>query len=128
VADLLTTSIATAIASGATAAISDAARALVAKLVAMIRNRLRRTISDQDTLDSATRNPTDADAVRRLADLLERHMREDPEFAQQLRALWAEFTTAYGAVINVVHGQVHGSVVQVRDVHGGITLNRPQAP
>ena len=128
--DPIATSIATAVATGATAALTDATRALITKLANLIRERLRKKPSDQDTLEAATRNPEDSDAVRRLAALLEQHMREDPHLAQHLHALWRDIAAAGGhdQVTNTITGQVHGSVIQARDVYGGISINQPTPP
>lgn len=126
-ADPLTTSVVTALVTGATAAVSDGARTLTTKLATLVRDRLRRrSPEDQDALDAAVQHPDDPVARRRLVEVLGEHMRDDPAFAQQLRALWSDITAdeRHGAEItNVVSGQVHGSVVQARDVQGGITLH-----
>lgn len=129
-ADPLTTSIATALVTGMTAALSDGTRTLLTKLATLIRDRLRRR-SDQDTLDAAIRDPGDHDTIQRLADLISQHMREDPTFAQQLQALWRDINSTAGhndQVANIISGQVHGSAVQARDVQGGITFNEPSRP
>lgn len=94
-ADPLTTSIATALVTGMTAALSDGTRTLLTKLATLIRDRLRRR-SDQDTLDAAIRDPGDHDTIQRLADLISQHMREDPTFAQQLQALWRDINSTAG--------------------------------
>jgi hypothetical protein len=125
----LTTSIATALVAGMAAAANDNVRALINGLVSLVRERFRRTPSDQETLDSAVRAPSDPTTVRRLAEALDRRMRADPAFAQQLRARWAEIVAAEAAlrdqVANTVKGPVRGNVVQARDVQGGITFNPP---
>lgn len=128
-ADPLTTSIATAVATGATTALADGVRTMVTKLAAVIRDRFRREQSDQDTLDAAMRDPSDTAAVGRLAELLEGRMRDDPDFAERVRALWSEIAAAsHDKISNVVTGPVHGSVIQARDVHGGIAINQPPQP
>jgi hypothetical protein len=125
----LTTSIATALVTGAAAALSDGVRTLVTKLASLVRERFRRNPSDQEILDSAVSAPSDHTTVRGLADALDRHMRADPVFARQLRALWTEIVAAEAGacdgVSNVIRGQVHGNVVQARDVQGGISFNAP---
>jgi len=82
----ITTSIATALVTGVTAALSDGTRALVTKLASLVRERLRRNPSDPDLLESVLRTPRDETAVRRLAALLDQRMREDPQFAGRSRA------------------------------------------
>lgn len=128
-ADPLTTSIAAAVATGATTALADGVRSLVTRLATVIRDRLQRDPSDQDALDAATRDPGDTTAVRRLADLLEQRMRDDPGFEDRVRTLWSEISVAsHDKISNVVTGTVHGSVIQARDVHGGIAINQPPQP
>lgn len=68
--DPLTTSIATALATGATAALSDGVRALITKLATLVRDRFRQNPPDEETLVAASSNPHDLDAVKRLAELL----------------------------------------------------------
>lgn len=130
--DPLTTSIATALATGATAALSDGVRALITKLATLVRDRFRQNPPDEETLVAASSNPHDLDAVKRLAELLGQRMRGDPEFAERLRALWTDIAAAgpghRDEITNVVSGPVHGSVVQARDVHGGITFHGPPRP
>ena len=125
--DPLATSIATAIATGATTALGDGVRAIVTKLGQLIRKRLRRNSPDQDALEAAIETPRDTAAVERLARIIEQQMRDDPAFAEQVRDLWTSYKDAEheGAVTNAIHGTVHGSVVQARDVQGGITLHTP---
>lgn len=125
----LTTSIAAALVAGTAAATSDNVRALINGLVSLIRERFRRTPSDQETLDSAVRAPSDTTIARQLAEALDRQMRADPAFAQELRARWAEIVAAEvvagDQVANTIKGPVRGNVVQARDVQGGITFNPP---
>lgn len=128
-ADPLTTSIATAVATGATTAMADGVRTLVTKLVTVIRDRFGREHSDQEALDAATRDPRDAAAVGHLAELIEQRMRDDPDFAERVRIMWSDITAAsHDKISNVVTGPVHGSVIQARDVHGGIAINQPPRP
>lgn len=130
-AEPLTTSIATAIVAGAASAVSDGVRALITKLASLVRERFRRTPSDQEILESAVGAPRDHTTVLQLAEALERHMRNDPTFARNVRALWMEIQTEAGVrdqVTNVVSGQVHGNVVQARDVQGGISFGAQPSP
>jgi hypothetical protein len=129
--DPFTTSIATALAAGATAALGDGVRALITRLGALVRERLRRSPPDDEVLTAVAGDPRDPDSVRRLAGVLDQHMRDDPEFAERLRALWTEITAAARSgdeITNLVHGEVHGSVIQARDVQGGITIHPPPKP
>jgi hypothetical protein len=127
--DHLVTSIATAIVSGTAAAVGDGTRALLTKLAGLVRERLRRRLPDNGVLEVAISNPDDQSAVRRLAETLDQHMRDDPAFAKQLRAVWSEIAATEARhrdnVINTISGPVHGSVAQARDVSGGITFQQP---
>jgi hypothetical protein len=127
--DPLVTSIATAIVSGTAAAVGDGTRALLTKLAGLVRERLRRRPPDNGVLEVAISDPDDQGAVRRLAETLDQHMRDDPAFAKQLRAVWSEITATEARhrddVSNTIGGPVHGSVVQARDVSGGITFQQP---
>jgi hypothetical protein len=127
VAEPIATAIATALASGATAALSDGVRTLLTNLASLVRERFRRNPSDQDLLESVARAPRDDTTVERLAETLDRYIREDAAFAGQLRSLWTEVTAAgrRDEITNLVTGDVHGSVVQTRDVQGGITFHSP---
>lgn len=128
----ITMSIAAALVGGVSAALSDGTRALVTKLGSLVRERLRRNASDDDLLESMLRAPPDDTSVRRLAELLDQRMREDPQLAGELRSAWREVAAAMEAepdsVANRVNGPVHGSVVQARDVQGGITFHHPLPP
>jgi hypothetical protein len=132
VTEPITTSIATALATGVTAAVSDGVRALITQLASLVRERFRRSPHDQDVLESATRAPRDNSTVQRLSEALDQHMRDDPAFAARLRTLWAEIAAAEAGerdqLTNVVNGEVHGSIVQARDVQGGITFHSPPQP
>ena len=126
--DPFTTSLAAAIVTGVTRAVGDGTRALLTKLATLVRERFGKRSSDLDTLEAACRDPGDQDAIRRLSDLLSRRMHEDPAFARDIRALWHDIRLGTGqgdGVTNIVQGPVHGSVVQARDVRGGIEFNEP---
>jgi hypothetical protein len=68
--------------------------------------------------------PTPA-TVSRLADLLDQESAADLAFAEEFRDRWARVHAAViaeeGGVVNSVSGDVSGTVVQARDVHGGST-------
>jgi hypothetical protein len=130
VTDPITTSIATALATAATTALTDASRGLTAKVATLLRERFRRDYSSRGALEAVMHDPDDHAAVQRLAELLDQRMREDPVFAQRLREFWAGNAASDGRhdVTNTVRGPVQGSVVQARNVHGGITFNEPPQP
>lgn len=127
--DPITASIAAALASGVTTALTDGSKALVTRAAALVRERFRRNPSDEAALDTAVRLSNDPAAIEALARLLDQRMRDDPRFADQLKALWEGVVPAVGPhhdeVSNTISGTVYGSAIQARDVHGGITLNDP---
>lgn len=120
--DPLAASVAAALVSGVTGALTDGTRALVNKLAGLVRERFRRP-AEGEVLDTAIDAPENTAARRRLTELLERHLRDSPEFADRLRALQREIAARDDhAVVNTHTGEVHGSVVQARDIQGGITF------
>ena len=72
-------------------------------------------------------DPADLAAREHLLALLHEHISSNPEFGAWLANLWADDVRpaleadASGSA-NVISGTVHGSVVQARDVQGGIHL------
>lgn len=123
----LAASVATALATGTTAALSDGVRMLLTKLVAVVRERFQRDASDQAIMAAAIREPQDSARVEHLIAALERHIQEDPAFGERVRSLWIEIAESArrAGVTNVVSGEVHGPVLQARDVQGGITFHPP---
>jgi hypothetical protein len=78
-------------------------------------------------LAAAVDEPPDSTPVRALAERLAKVEAAEPEFSKQLRDEWAKITTTtqtadHGGVTNSVTGTVSGTVVQARDIHGGINL------
>lgn len=128
-ADPLAASVVSALIAGTSAAVSDGTRALLTKLAAVLRDRFRRKPSDVGVLEAAIAKPDDPVARKRLVALLEQHLRDDAEFAEALRRIWDESHAARpDEITNVVTGTVYGSVIQARDISGGITLHGPPQP
>lgn len=100
--------------------------------------------SDEEVLSGAIAEPEDGARIARLADALRRAMDEDPAFADDLEAALQraldedpEFRAAIDqrlqqtrmnatanddAVTNVFNGTAE-KVIQLRDVHGDLTIN-----
>jgi hypothetical protein len=78
-------------------------------------------------LQGHTGDPARAEAARRA---LEELAAADPEFAAALREWWAGtdrlIREADAGNVNVIRGDVHGGVVQARDVHGPISFGGGQ--
>jgi hypothetical protein len=74
------------------------------------------------------RHPGDPARVEELAGALAAAAELDPEFAADLRR-WLDVVEqpAGGETTNVIGGsaQVHGTVLQTRDIHGSITFGDP---
>ena len=77
-------------------------------------------------LEAAQGAAPDSEEVMTLAEELHRAELADPKFGDDLRRLWgsisAEYRADHGSVVNQVTGNVGGTVIQSRDVHGGISF------
>lgn len=113
-------------------AVSGGAKAL-GKLVSLVKEKFRHDTGAEVVLASAQENPEDPVLVGTLARVLHATGEKDPEFAAQLRALWASSTTevtstelhqtaAGSGVINNVNANVAGNVVQAGKINGGVTM------
>lgn len=97
------------------------------RLVSALRARFRRDARAREALEVMFDEPGDAAARGDLESLLRDRIREDAGFAAWLEALWGETApdiNADDSSANIVHGTVHGDVIQARDVHGGIHIGR----
>ncbi|MFC4019159.1 hypothetical protein ACFOW4_14575 [Micromonospora sp. GCM10011542] len=116
---------ATTLVAWATTELAQSGRAAVSSLISFLRTRFEHEPESNAVIEGALQQPS-PEAVGRLAELLDRESRRDAAFDAQLRARWSrvEAIVAEGAggVANSVSGDVHGPVVQARDVHGGIHL------
>jgi hypothetical protein len=117
---------AVALATKAAEGLSDAGRAALGQLVQLVRGKLRAD-PDRAALESAQAQPDDDLLVQRLAALLEGAAAQDEAFAVGLTRLWTALRDEWavakqGGVVNQVSGAVSGTVVQARDVQGGITF------
>lgn len=114
---------ATTLVAWATTELAQSGRAAVSSLIGFLRHRFRHEPASRAAIEEALQQPS-PEAVGRLAELLERESRRDVAFGAELRSRWSQVdaTVAEGAggVANSVSGDVDGSVVQARDVHGGI--------
>ncbi|MEH0934026.1 hypothetical protein [Micromonospora psammae] len=123
--DPLMLAAATTLVAWATTELAQEARSAVAGLTEFLRHRFRNEQAAQQTVEVALRHPT-ADMVQRLAALLEQETLRDPAFDAELRERFAKveaiMAANQGNVTNTVSGDVSGSMVQARDVHGGISF------
>lgn len=109
---------------GAETLISDARSALGA-LFRMVRGRLGGGDSPTSPFDAFLVEPADSDRRDALISALSREITDDPQFADalrgQLRLARAEIDGSVGGVRNEFHGSA-GTVIQSRDISGGITF------
>ncbi|GAA5199600.1 hypothetical protein GCM10023322_75600 [Rugosimonospora acidiphila] len=126
--------IAVAVSTKAVEGLAEGGKATFATLVRLIRRRFQSKASAREALGTAEVSPGDAARVATLRAELARVIAEDPDFEAELREIWRGLgpylNGARAEVTNRVVGDVSGSVVQARDVHGGIAIGAPgrQAP
>jgi hypothetical protein len=143
-ADPLTLAIATAAAGKAVELTGQPVKEGIVALGRMVRGRFSGQPADAEILNGAVADPKDGARIVRLAEALRRAMEQDPGLADDLevalqRALDEdpEFRDVVGnrrqqipvdatandeAVTNVFNGTAE-KVIQLRDVHGGLTIN-----
>lgn len=120
----LAAEVAQAAASGAAGRLTAGGIEAVARLVSALRTKFRGDAGARGTLEIALDEPGDDGARGELEALLRDRVRDDPGFAAWLETLWAETAPGFKAdnrSANVIHGTaVHGDIIQLRNVHGGI--------
>ncbi|WP_182874200.1 hypothetical protein [Microbispora sp. H10670] len=105
--DPLTLAIAGAVATGLATGVGESGGTALPILIAKIRERF-------------VRRPERLESRERLAAALDEEFSRDPAFRRECENLWNQ---ADGdGVVNVFNGQAK-TVVQARDVHGGLTIN-----
>jgi hypothetical protein len=94
-------------------------------LTSVVRRLFGRNTTSVEAVKRLGERPGDPDAIRALAQALVDDSSRNPQAAAQLRH-WvtaAEQTiAASGDVTNTVSGEVHGNVLQARDIHGNVTF------
>lgn len=90
----------------------------------LVRSAFRGRPDATTELEAAAGAEPDSAPIHALATRLAQVEAEDPEFASQLRAAWAEVSQQadHGGVNNQITGSVSGKVVQARDIHGNINF------
>jgi hypothetical protein len=119
--------IATAVASQAAQSLTSQAGHAIAEITRRIQHKFRDKPADLAILTVAQGESGSPDRATELAHALDRVIAEDPSFGRDIHALWEQsgnipITAKGDAVINVIHGKA-GKVVQLRDVHGDLTIN-----
>jgi predicted phage gp36 major capsid-like protein len=135
--DPILLAIAGALAGKAATALASGGRTALGRLYRLVAGKLSAKEQDTKLLEAVAERtdvarPEQEPEVGRLAEVLDRAGRDDPEFAGRLRELWTEarteLTADRGGVINEVSGDVSGTVVQARDIHGGINIGGQPRP
>jgi hypothetical protein len=125
--DDLVVAVATAIASGAGGSLGTSGAAAVGRLISALRAKFRHSPTIRGALEIAVDEPTDPGAGAALQVALNELITRDAEFGQWLATLWEETRQELPShdcsSKNIIHGEVHGTVVQARDIHGGIHIN-----
>jgi len=125
--DPITTAIATAVASQAAQTLTAQASGALGAIVRRITGKFRDRPADLAALASARETPDSAELIAALARALDRATLEDPVFGGEIAALWSQASTETATatsdgVVNTFHGHAE-KVIQLRDVHGDLTIN-----
>ncbi|GLW05744.1 hypothetical protein Misp01_08740 [Microtetraspora sp. NBRC 13810] len=122
----MTLAIATAMAGKAVEIAGEPAKEAIGAMVRKVREKFRGRAAEEALVIAAETDPDSTNRLGALQGALQRVMGEDPAFAGELRALWNQAQVSAAAhgdgVVNVFHGQAEKSI-QLRDVHGGLTIN-----
>lgn len=143
-ADPLTLAVAAAAAGKAVELTGQPIKDGIVALGRKVRNRFRENPADEEVLSRAIADPGDGAEVARLAEVLRRAIEQDPQFADEMHAAYrramdeapdfrsevhnrlqqmrADATTNDEGVTNQFTGTAE-KVIQMRDVHGGLTIN-----
>jgi hypothetical protein len=121
--------IATAVASQAAQSRTSQAGHAIVEIAQRIRHKFRDQPADLEILSAAQGEPASQDRTAELARALERATAEDLAFRRDIYALWDQsgnmpMTATGDAVVNVTRGRAD-KVIQLRDVHGDLTINLP---
>lgn len=125
--DPVTTAVATALAAKAVAGLTEAGKITFNALARLVRRKLAADAESSEILHHAQAYPTSDVLKQALAEALARAMIDDRRFAVEVASLWRQVQeggtgTSHGNVLNVVSGDVDGSLVQARDIHGNVSF------
>ncbi|MDA8369561.1 MAG: hypothetical protein M0026_06790 [Nocardiopsaceae bacterium] len=120
--DEVTIAIAAAVAGKAAESLTESAKEALKKLRRALRERFRGDRRAQGSLEAAQDDYDDAGQVRALAVQLAAAGDQDPQIRRLTDELRPHFATGDGGVVNTVEGDVSGTVIQARDIHGGIGI------
>jgi hypothetical protein len=120
-----------ALASNGGRVLAEAASTVIGKLAMGLREKFGKDPAARGTLEIVIDDAEDGHAKAELATLIDQRIRQDPEFAAWLRTEWGLvqplLTQIDGPVANTVSGGVSGTVVQARDIAGGVHIGTQKA-
>ncbi|MDT0302334.1 hypothetical protein [Streptomonospora wellingtoniae] len=123
--DQVLIAIAAAVAGKAVEPMTEHAVSALRGLRKAVIERFRDDPQARGALEAAQIDNEDDEAVEALAGHLDSAAASDPAIGRLTDALRPHFGAADGGVVNTVQGDVSGSVVQARDIHGGVRFDRP---
>ncbi|MDG4773904.1 hypothetical protein [Solwaraspora sp. WMMD792] len=110
----------------ATTAVAQGGSNAVKSWAQLIRNRFQSRPADLVIVEGTLSTQVQPAQTTQAVELLRQEAKRDPEFARQLIALWRAVGTSGSSddsVTNQVSGDVEGTVIQARDVFGGIQMH-----
>lgn len=118
---------ATTLVAWATTQLAQGGREAVGSLVTFLRDRFRHEPMACAAIEGAIGEPSPS-ATRLLAAVLADEAGRDPGFAAEFRGRLAQveatLTASSDGVLNSISGDVGGTVVQARDIHGGVSFGK----
>ncbi|MFG1608589.1 hypothetical protein [Actinoplanes sp. NPDC049265] len=129
----LMTTIAVTLATKTAEGLAASGKAALEALARLVRRRFDGRTAVQTALAEAEEEgkteSTEDDRIEALRRALAQAIADDPSFEAELRDRWQALApyldASDGGVVNTVAGTVEGSVVQARDVNGGISFGTP---
>jgi len=119
--------IATAVAGQTAQTLTAQATGALAEIVKRITRKFRDRPADLALLSNALDAQVSANEISQFADALQRAALDDPDFGREITAFWTQMraetnTATSDGLVNTFHGHAD-KVIQLRDVHGGLTIN-----
>src|ERR1022692_2904297 len=119
--------IATAVAGQTAQTLTAQATGALAESVKRITRKFRDRPADLALLSNALDAQVSANEISQFADALQRADLDDPDFGREITAFWTQMraetnTATSDGLVNTFHGHAD-KVIQLRDVHGGLTIN-----
>jgi hypothetical protein len=121
--DPLAITIATNVVTKIADTLTDQAQQAVAAIIRRVREKLRSRPGEADEVAmlNVTIATGDASAAEALARTLEQLFSADPQFRDEIQALW-DSASSDDSVTNIFHGKAD-KVIMMRDINGDLTIN-----